>query len=142
MARKSWKPSKALIQKEKEAAAKYSQEMDRKQREVLAGYPAEYQDEIIDAYRLMWNARDSLKQANWQYTITEAGVKQWKSENAVRNYKLYKAESDDFYSQYLNRKEAISKQFGIHSDTVAEHVKAVYIVSEQVDDLYMKGAFK
>ena len=90
----------------------------------------------------MWNARDSLKQANWQYTITEAGVKQWKSEHAIRNYKLYKAESDDFYSQYLDRKEAISKQFGIHSATVAKHVKAVYIVSEQVDDLYMKGAFK
>ena len=142
MARKSWKPSKALIQKEREAAAKYSQEMDKKQREVLSGYPVEYQDEIIDAYRLMWNARDSLKQANWQYTITEAGVKQWESENAVRNYNLYKAESDDFYSQYLDRKEAISKQFGIHSDTVAEHVKAVYIAGEQVDDLYMKGAFK
>lgn len=142
MARRSWKPSKALIQREREATAKYSATMSQKQHEALTGYSPEYQEEIIDAYRLLWSARDSLKMANSQFTLTEAGVKRWESENAITQYKLYKAESDDFYRQYLDRKEAISKQFGIHSDTVAEHVRVVYTVSEQVDSLYMKGAFK
>lgn len=142
MARRSWKPSKALIQREREASAKYSETMSQKRHEVLVGYSPEYQEEIIDAYRLLWNARDSLKMANSKFTLTEAGVKRWESENAITQYKLYKAESDDFYQQYLDRKEAISKQFGVHSDTVAEHVKVIYAVSEQVDAMYLKGAFK
>lgn len=142
MARRSWKPSKALIQREREAAAKYSETMNQKQHEVLVGYSAEYQEEIVDAYRLLWNARDFLKMANSQFTLTKSGVKRWESENAIAQYKLYKDESDAFYRQYLDRKEAISKQFGVHSDTVAEHIKAVYMASEQVDAMYLKGAFK
>lgn len=142
MARRTWKPSKAQIRRDREATQKYISTMDQKQREALAGYPTEYQEAVIDAYKLMWNARDSLKMANSMFTVNEAGVKCWEGEAAVSNYKVYKAESDDFYSQYLAKKEEISKQFGIHPDTVAEHVKVVYIVSAQVDDLYMKGAFK
>ena len=139
MARRTWKPSKAQIKREREATEKYLKASDQKQREALAGYPVEYQDAVIDAYRLMWNARDSLKLAN---SYKPQDGKPWESEGAIRSFKFYKAESDDFYAQYLAKKEEISKQFGIHSDTVAEHVKAVYISNEQVDNLLWKGEFK
>lgn len=122
---RSWKPSRARVKRDIEEARKSCQAADAKRHKVLAGLPVEYREAVIRAALTLWWARDSLSLAN---SFKPKPGEPWESEGAIESFKYYKAESDKEYENYLNQKAQISQRFGFHSNTVEEHIKAVYAV--------------
>lgn len=124
-AKHSYRPSRASVKRNIEEARKSCEAIDAKRHEALAGHPEEYREAVIHAALTLWSARDSLSLADG---FKPNPGEPWESEGAIRSYKYYKAESEKEYESYLSEKEQISQRFGIHSDAVAEHIRAVYAV--------------
>ena len=128
-----WKPSKSFIARDRARGDRYEQNLKDAQRSVVADYPTDCQDAIIEAAHLHMNACEELELAKCYYYIRDNGVWVWKHEYAAEWYEKKKAEALSIYQEYLEAKERISATYGIHSDYVAELVKSVCKAFDSVE---------
>jgi len=118
----------SVIKRERERSKAYGENLEAARNAVLAGYPYECKLAIIEAAKTHMTACEERELAKSYYTVQPNGSKLWANENAPKFYKNKMAEVESLYREYLSEKEQISATYGIHSDKVAELVRAVCTV--------------
>ena len=129
---KRYRIPKSVIARDRERSKRYSENTDSARNAVLAGYTSECKEAIIEAAKMHMTATQELELAKEYYTVQPNGVKRWKHEYACEYYKKVMAEVEAQYREYLTAKEQISATYGIHTDKVAELVRAVVNATNSV----------